>query len=207
MRVAPGPAMIQIEEAYLQVLVALATAVESRDTYTADHSERIARWAEAVARKLNRSEAEIQDIRRAAWLHDIGKIGIPDSILRKPMSLTKAEWAVMRQHPVIGEEILSSVDRMRGVANLVRHHQVRWDGTGYPDRLKGDQIPPGARILAVVDAYSAMIDVRPYKKARTHAEAMAELRQCAGTQFDPRIVAVFCALERRRRPSVAARSR
>ncbi|HET7266298.1 MAG TPA: MASE1 domain-containing protein [bacterium] len=183
-----------LEEAYLQMVVALATAVESRDTYTADHSERIARWAEAVATKLNCSEAEIKDIRRAAWLHDIGKIGIPDRILRKPMPLTKTEWTVMRRHPVIGEEILSAVDRMRGVAKLVRHHQERWDGAGYPDRLTGEQIPLGARILAVVDAYSAMIDARPYKGARTHEEATGELRRCAGSQFDPRVVEVFLGL-------------
>ncbi len=183
-----------LEEAYLQMVVALAAAVESRDTYTADHSERIARWADAVAAKLNCSGADIKDIRRAAWLHDIGKIGIPDSILRKPVSLTKTEWAVMRQHPVIGEEILSSVDRMRGVAKLVRHHQERWDGAGYPDRLKGEQIPLGARILAVVDAYSAMVDARPYKKARSHEEAVTELRRCAGAQFDPRVVEVFLGL-------------
>jgi PAS domain S-box-containing protein len=181
-----------LEEAYLQIVVALAGAVDARDTYTSDHSERIARWAETVAQAMGCDEDEVQDIRRAARLHDIGKIGIPDSILLKPMALSETEWAVMRRHPLIGADILMSVQRMRGVAALVRHHQERWDGTGYPHTLKGEEIPLGARILAVVDAYSAITDERPYKHARTHAEAMSELRRCAGTQFDPRVVDVFC---------------
>ncbi len=181
-----------LEDAYLQIVVALAGAVDARDTYTSDHSERMAHWAETVARALGCDGHEVQDIRRAARLHDIGKIGIPDSILLKPMALSEAEWAVMRRHPLIGADILMCVQRMRGVAALVRHHQERWDGTGYPDALQGDKIPVGARILAVVDAYSAIIDERPYKRARTHTEAIAELRRCAGTQFDPTIVDVFC---------------
>ncbi len=181
-----------LEEAYLQIVLALAGVVDARDTYTADHSERIAMWAEAVARSMGCGKEEVQDIRRAARLHDIGKIGIPDSILLKPMGLTDAEWAVMRRHPLIGSEILMSVQRMRGVAKLVRHHQERWDGTGYPDGLLGEEIPLGARILAVVDAYSAITDDRPYKRARTHNDAIAEIRRCARAQFDPDVVEVFC---------------
>jgi PAS domain S-box-containing protein len=187
-----------LEDAYLQIVMALAGAVDARDTYTSDHSERIARWVEEVARAMGCREDEIQDIRRAARLHDIGKIGIPDSILLKPMALSEAEWAVMRRHPLIGSEILMSVQRMRAVAVLVRHHQERWDGAGYPDGLRGEEIPFGARILAVVDAYSAITDERPYKRARTHAEARAELCRCAGTQFDPRVVEVFCRIVRDR---------
>jgi len=183
-----------LEEAYLQIVLALAGAVDARDSYTSDHSERIARWAEAVAHVMGCGEDEVQDIRRAARLHDIGKIGIPDSILLKPMALSETEWAVMRRHPLIGAEILMSVQRMRGVATLVRHHQERWDGTGYPDALRGEEIPLGARILAVVDAYSSITDKRHYKHARTPAEAVAELRRCAGTQFDPRVVDVFCRI-------------
>jgi response regulator RpfG family c-di-GMP phosphodiesterase len=195
-----------LEEAYLQIVVALAGAVDARDTYTSDHSERMAHWAETVAQVIGCEEDEVKDIRRAARLHDIGKIGIPDSILLKPMALSDTEWAVMRRHPLIGADILMSVQRMRGVAALVRHHQERWDGTGYPDALKGEEIPLGARILAVVDAYSAIIDERPYKHARTHAEAIAELRRCAGVQFDPRVVDLFCqVVEAGRRGSGAQR--
>ena len=183
-----------LEQSYIQMVLALARAVDARDTYTAGHSERIAAWAEAVARAVGCSEAEVQDIRWAALLHDIGKIGVPDDVLRKPRPLTKAEQFVMRQHAVIGEGILLSVERMREVAKLVRHHQECWDGSGYPDRLQGEEIPLGARILSVVDAYSAITDTRPYKEARTHEQAILELRRCAGTQFDPKIVAVFCEM-------------
>ena len=189
-----------LQEAYVQTVLSLAQAIESRDSYTAGHSERMVALAEGIARDLGCSEREIEDVRWGARLHDIGKIGVPDAVLGKPKALTEQEWVVMRQHPVLGEEILRSVDRMRGVAKLVRHHQEKWDGTGYPDGLKGEAIPLGARILAVVDAYGAITEARPYKPARTHAEAVAEIRRCAGSQFDPRVAEVFCrVVETRRR--------
>ncbi len=183
-----------LEQSYIQMVLALARTVDARDTYTSGHSERIAVLAEQVARALGCEPEDIRDIRWAALLHDIGKVGVPDYILRKPGTLTQAEWDVMHQHPVIGESILVSTDRMRGVARIVRHHQERWDGTGYPDSLQGEEIPAGARILAVVDAYSAITDSRPYKAARTHEEAIAELKRCSGSQFDPRVVHVFCQI-------------
>jgi putative nucleotidyltransferase with HDIG domain len=183
-----------LEQSHIQVVLALARTVEARDTYTAGHSERIASLAEAVGRALGCGEEEVRDIRRAALLHDIGKIGVPDQILRKPGPLTKEERAVMQHHAIIGEGILLSVERMRGVAKLVRYHQECWDGSGYPDGLSGEEIPLGARILAVVDAYSAMVDRRSYKRARPGRQAIKELEHCAGTQFDPRIVRVFCRM-------------
>jgi PAS domain S-box-containing protein/putative nucleotidyltransferase with HDIG domain len=181
-----------LQEAYVQMVLALAQAIESRDSYTSGHSERMVALAERIARELGCSERQVEDVRWGARLHDIGKIGVPDAVLSKPMALTEAEWTVMRQHPVLGEEILNSVERMRGVAKLVRHHQERWDGTGYPDRLSAEAIPLGSRILAVVDAYGAITEIRPYKPARPHAEAVAEIRRCAGTQFDPRVAELFC---------------
>ncbi len=189
----------ELEQAYIEMVLALSRAMDARDAYTADHSERLAAWASSLARSLGCSDQEIQDVSWGALLHDIGKIGVPDRILRKPGLLTSDEVVSMRLHPVIGERILLPAARLQGVAKIVRHHQEHWDGTGYPDRLAGKAIPPGARILAVVDAYSAIIDDRPYKPARTHAEAVVELRRCAGTQFDPDIVEAFCRLLERER--------
>jgi len=120
---------------------------------------------------------------------------VPDSILLKPAALTAEEWAVMRRHPVTGAEIIQPVRRLRPAAPIVRHHHERFDGTGYPDRLAGEAIPLGARILAVVDAYGAMIDDRVYRKGRPRAEALAELERCAGTQFDPELVGIFLDLD------------
>ncbi|MDR5696488.1 MAG: GAF domain-containing protein [Armatimonadota bacterium] len=192
-----------LEHSYIEMVLALARAMDARDSYTAGHADRLAVWAQAVARRMGCHEQQTREIRWAALLHDIGKIGIPDSILLKPGPLTEQEWTVMRRHPAIGERILQPVERLRNVARLVRHHQERWDGTGYPDGLAGDTIPLGARILATVDAYGAMIDRRPYKQARSHEEAVAELRRCAGTQFDPDVVAVFVDFLQEQRSSDA----
>ncbi|MCS7234485.1 MAG: GAF domain-containing protein [Armatimonadota bacterium] len=195
-------AFAELEQAYIDAVLSLARAVDARDAYTADHSERMARWAETVARRMGCSPSEVREVRWAALLHDIGKLGVPDAVLRKPGPLAPEEWEVVRRHPVLGEEILKPVRRLAGVAKLVRHHQERWDGNGYPDGLRGEQIPLGARILAVVDAYTAMTDHRPYRPARSHEEAVAELRRCAGAQFDPEVVRAFVeALQSEQTPS------
>lgn len=188
----------RLQEANVQMVVALAHVMESRDAYTARHSQRLVALGVRVARALGCSDEEVQDIRWAARLHDIGKVAMPDALLRKPEALTEQEWTVMRQHPLLGEEILSSVWRLRGASKLVRHHQETWDGTGYPDGLKGEAIPLGARILAVVDAFGAITETRPYRAAQTRAQAIAEIKRCAGTQFDPRVVAAFCAVVEQR---------
>ncbi len=195
----------QLEAAYIETVLALANAMDARDTYTADHSQRLAAWAEATARELGCSDEEIEAVRWGALLHDIGKLGVPDHILQKPGPLDEEEWAIMRQHPEIGARIVAPVRRLAHVAPIIRHHQEHWDGTGYPDGLRGEAIPLGARVLAVVDAYGAMIDDRVYRKARTHAEAVAELRRCAGTQFDPQVVEAFLrVLERGAQPVAEA---
>ncbi len=183
----------QLEESYLETVLALAKAVDAKDTYTADHAERLAIMSLAIGREMGMTEHELEGLRCGAILHDIGKIGVPDAVLQKPSRLNPAEWAQMREHPSIGARILSHVPRLASAAQIVRHHHERYDGKGYPDGLAGEAIPLGARILTVVDSYSAIIDRRVYKEARSHAEAVSELRKHAGTQFDPHVVEVFLA--------------
>ncbi len=181
----------ELEAAYLETVLALAKAMDARDTYTGDHSQQLAAWAEATARELGCNEAEVEAIRWGALLHDIGKIGVPDAILHKPGPLDEVEWAVMHRHPEIGAEIVAPMTKLANVLPVVRAHQEKWDGTGYPDGLRGEAIPLGARVLAVVDAYGAITDDRAYRKGRSHAEAVAELRHCMGTHFDPQVVEAF----------------
>ena len=181
----------ELEAAYLEITLALARAVDVRDTYTSDHSERMADLAVAVARRIGLDEEAIHHIRLAALLHDIGKIGVPDTVLHKPGPLIGEEWAIMKKHPEIGAEIVAPIRKLRPVAEIILAHQERYDGSGYPRGLKGTEIPLGARILAVVDAYSAMTEDRVYRKAMSPEEAIAELKRCAGTHFDPQIVEVL----------------
>jgi diguanylate cyclase (GGDEF)-like protein len=173
----------------LQALTAAATA---RDGYTAQHSQRLVELAVATARQLGQSEEELRMVRLSAALHDIGKIGIPDAILKKPGALTDEEWLIMRTHPDIGRHILEEVGGIfRQLATIVVSHHERWDGTGYPRKLAGEAIPLHARILAVVDAFDAMISHRVYREPLTIEQARSELLRCSGTQFDPAVVHVF----------------
>lgn len=183
-----------LERAYVEVVLSLARAMDAHDGVGPGHGAVVAHWAELVAQRMGCSPAQVREIRWAALLHNVGKVGIPEEVLRKSGPLTADELALVQRYPLLGEQILEAVPRFRGVARLVRHHRERWDGTGYPDGLRGEEIPLGSRIIAVVDAYNAMTDHRRYRVARGHAEAVAELQRQAGSQFDPQVVRLFLEL-------------
>jgi diguanylate cyclase (GGDEF)-like protein/putative nucleotidyltransferase with HDIG domain len=186
---------------------ALALALAERDRGTGEHAEHVVALAGAVARRLRLDSEDVERIAAAALLHDIGKVAVPDSILAKPGALNDEEWSIMREHSVIGERILRAVPGLGPVARMVRHCHEHVDGSGYPDGLRGDQIPLGSRIVLVCDAYDAMICHRPYRDAMSHAEAAAQLEAGSGTQFDQRIVAALLHVIADRTPvDYAARS-
>ncbi len=168
----------------------LAKAVDARDVYTGSHSERVGELSARIARRLGIDEPQIELIRLAGSLHDLGKLAIPEEILRKPGALNESERLVLQRHPQIGHRMLESLG-VEPIAEWVLHHHERWDGAGYPDRLRGEEIPIGARIIFVADAYDAMTSERVYSEPRSEHEALEELERCAGSQFDPAIVDAF----------------
>jgi len=188
--------MTQLQDTYLMTIEALAAAVEARDPYTHGHTRRVEEYAVIMATALGCSEAEISALRRACVLHDIGKIGIEDAILRKQARLEPDEAMRMQKHPVIGVEMLKGIDFLDPVLPLIRHHHERWDGNGYPDELRADEIPLGARILAVADAVDAMTSDRPYRAARTFEYAKTEILKGSATHFDPEVVTAFIKSQR-----------
>jgi len=177
-----------LQDAYLATVRSLAAAVDAKEPYMRGHSERVAVYARATAERLGLSHDQRTALEMAAYLHDIGKIGISGAILRKPGPLSEEEILTMRHHPLIGANILRPVVFPWSIAPVVRHHHERYDGSGYPAGLRGEEIPILARVLAVTDAYEAMVSDRPYRKSLTSAGAMDELRRCSGTYFDPRVV-------------------
>lgn len=181
----------ELQQSYIQTVVSLANAIDIRDSYTSSHSQDIALLARETALRMGMNEEEANDVYWGGLLHDIGKIGIPDAILLKPGPLTEAEMAVIRRHPDQGAKIIQPIRKLARVAPIVRYSHERYDGKGYPEGLFGEEIPLGARIVAVVDAYSAMIDERVYRRALSPEDALAEIKRNAGTQFDPRVVEVF----------------
>lgn len=186
----------RMERTYVETVAALAAAVEARDEYTRGHSRRVTGYAVAIARTLGLPGEFIRDLESAALLHDIGKIGIPDHVLHSPGAPPPEGSSFIFGHPIGGENILKPVGSLARLCPVVRHHHERFDGTGYPDRLRGESIPLAARILAVADSYDAMVSGRVYQRTRTHGEALAELARCRGTQFDPKCVeALFAHLD------------
>lgn len=184
----------QLESVSIETVIALSKTLETRDLHSASHSKLMAALSEQLAFKFNLSVRETRELCWAALLHDIGKIGIEDTILKKPGPLTEKEWKIMKTHPEIGAQIIRGVSGLENIATLINSHHERVDGKGYPQGLKGDEIPLGARILALVDTYSTMTEGRPYQEKCSHEEALKEIQENSGTAFDPDVVKVFSSL-------------
>lgn len=183
-----------IEDEHIDLVTSIKTligVINAKDRYTYGHVERVVVYSRLIAEKLKLSEEDKKRLIYGAYMHDIGKINISEEILNKRMPLTKEEWETLKQHPVNGVEIIKPVESLAHLAPLILHHHERYDGKGYPDNLKGEEIPYLARVLTVVDSFDAMTSNRPYSKRKTHEEAAEELRKCSGTQFDPNIADAF----------------
>jgi response regulator RpfG family c-di-GMP phosphodiesterase len=187
-------ALEEVESSYRITLKALVQALETRDFETHGHSERVVTFSLRLGYEMGLEKEALRDLELGALLHDIGKIGVPDAILRKPAKLNEEEWMKMKLHPIHGQKILRSIKFLEGAARVVAQHHERWDGEGYPFGIRGEDIDIGARIFAVVDAFDAMISDRVYRKGRSYEEALKELELYAGTQFDPLIVEAFKAI-------------
>ena len=193
-----GPAEGEgLPPAVVETVTSLAFAIDAKDHYTQGHSRKVSAYAVMIAQALGLAPSEIEDIRLAGLLHDIGKVGIPESILNKSGPLDASEWETMKTHTDLGAKILEPLKPMSRIREMVRHHHEFYDGSGYPDRLEGERIPHGARVIAIADAYDTITSARTYKKARTPEDAFAELERCAANQFDPDIVRAFIETMRR----------
>lgn len=177
-----------IQQAYYDTIRALVIAMESKDPYMYGHGERVGKYAVKIAKILGLPKEEIKLINFFSILHDIGKIGVPQEVLAKPTKLTTHEWELIRKHPTIGESIIEPIEFLQPVRTLLRHHHEWYNGRGYPDKLKGEDIAIAARILSVADAYDAMQSDRPYRKALPREKAIQEIKRASGTQFDPKVV-------------------
>ncbi len=184
----------ELRASYVATVRALTNAVEARDAYTGKHAERVAAYGLELARRIDPALAQNPQVEFGFLLHDIGKVAIPDGILHKPNSLVEEERSLMRRHPEIGFAIVAGIDFLGEAAQIVRSHHERWDGSGYPDGLAGEQIPLAARIFSVADALDAITTDRPYRVGATLAYARKEIERKAGTQFDPRVVAELAAM-------------
>lgn len=183
-----------IEEEHIDLITSIKTlisVINAKDRYTYGHVERVVMYSRMLADKLGLNEEEKKNLIYGAYMHDIGKINISKDILNKRMGLTNEEWEILKQHPTEGVEIIKSVDSLQSISPVILYHHERYDGKGYPENLKGDDIPYNARILTVVDSFDAMTSERPYNKRKSYGEAIEELKRCSGTQFDPKIVEAF----------------
>lgn len=175
---------------YHDLVAGIVAALEAKDRFTADHSLRVSDMSEWICEQLGLTNEQTETIHMAAHVHDIGKIGVPDTVLAKPGALDDEEWQMIRQHPLAGAEILRKYDGLSDIANIVLHHHERWDGKGYPDGLKGHDIPFGSRVIAICDSIDAMMSQRPYRKTLGSDECRDEIMRNSGVMYDPEIVNV-----------------
>ncbi len=181
----------ELEDLFLNLVSTIVNALDAKSPWTKGHSVRVAKYAEDIAKEMGLSEKEIQDLHLAGLLHDIGKIGTYDILLDKPGKLTNEEFEIVKKHPVQGAKILQKIKQLKNIIPIIRHHHERIDGRGYPDGLKGEEIPLSARILHVADSYDSMTADRPYRAAPGKEYAISELKRCSGTQFEPYVVDTF----------------
>ena len=181
----------ELNQAYASTIAVLADAIEAKDAYTRGHCESVMRLAVEVGRRLQLTGEKLDEIRYSALLHDIGKIGVPDGILLKPGKLMDEEFSIIQKHPAIGRDLVARVPALARLTDAILHHHEKWDGSGYPAGLAGQGIPLAARIVGAVDAFDAMTTPRPYRDPVSHLDALAEMKRCAGTQFDPDIVGLI----------------
>jgi putative nucleotidyltransferase with HDIG domain len=191
---------------FVNTIRALEKALQAKSPYTEGHSRRVAEKSAELARALGLSREQVRQVELGALFHDIGKIGIRDEVLNKQGHLTESEYEHIKLHPIVAEQILSPIDELRPIVDIVKHEHERWDGRGYPDGLRGGQIPLGSRIIAIADAWDSMVFDRVYRKALTHEEALREIEKGAGTQFDPDCVRAFVEMERARLSAFASRA-
>ncbi len=180
-----------LRELFYKTIKLIAAALDAKDPYTHGHSMRVTMYSMILAKKLNLDDTMLEEIETAGLLHDIGKIGIPQRILCKPGKLTDEEFEVMKSHPEQGEKMLKDIKKLTLISNWLRTHHEKWDGTGYPNGMKGEEIPLSGRIIALADTYDAMTSDRPYRQALSHEVAIEEIKRCAGTQFDPVLAQLF----------------
>jgi putative nucleotidyltransferase with HDIG domain len=181
----------ELKKLYDGLILSFVNALDAKSPWTKGHSERVANYAIATAKEIGLKEKDIETLRTAALLHDIGKIGTYEVILDKPERLSIEELAIVKMHPVKGEEILSPISQLKDIFPIIRSHHERMDGEGYPDGLKGDEIPLLSRIIAAADSFDSMISERPYRLKLSIEDAVSEIKKCSGTQFDPQVVEAF----------------
>ncbi len=186
----------ELRDLFYKTIRSISNSLDAKDAYTNGHSLRVTLYSMILARKLNFDKTYLEDIEIAGLLHDIGKIAMPQSILCKNGRLTDEEFIVMKSHPTIGAKIVLNIKKLQTISSWVKTHHEKWDGTGYPDGLKGEEIPIAGRIIALADTYDAMTSTRPYRKALPHEIAISEIKKWAGVQFDPKLAELFVSLEK-----------